>query len=160
MVYPDKRMFQDLGAYAWLGLPYTLMVVLDQWAWELLILLSGFWTVDEQASQIILVTTTSICYMCGLGLDQTACAIVGFQSGANAGPKAKKYYKLIFIVSCWIVMIQASLLYIFQEMWVATFTSNSNMSLIVNNLMILIIGNSIPDSLKGMLKGVIKALEL
>ena len=47
MIYPDRRTFQDLGAYAWLGLPYTLMVVLDQWAWELLILLSGFWTVEE-----------------------------------------------------------------------------------------------------------------
>ena len=47
MVYPDFRMFEDLGAYVWLGLPYTLMVMLDQWAWEFLVLLSGFWTVDE-----------------------------------------------------------------------------------------------------------------
>ena len=50
MVFPDRRTFDDLGAYFWLGLPYALMVMLDQWAWELLILLSGFWTVDEQAS--------------------------------------------------------------------------------------------------------------
>ena len=69
MIYPDARIFKDLGAYFWLGLPYAFMVVLDQWAWELLILLSGFWTVDEQASQIILVTIVSICYMSGLGLD-------------------------------------------------------------------------------------------
>lgn len=122
MVYPDRRIFKDLGAYAWLGLPYTLMVVLDQWAWELLILLSGFWTVDEQASQIILVTITSVCYMCGLGLDQTSCALVGFQIGAGDVPKAKKYYKLLFVVSLWIVLAQAGLLYVFQEAVVATFT--------------------------------------
>lgn len=160
MVYPDMRIFKDLGAYAWLGLPYTLMVVLDQWAWELLILLAGFWTVDEQASQIILVTITSVCYMCGLGLDQTACAIIGFQIGAVDVIKAKKYYALLFIVGLWIVSIQAGFLYCFQEMVVATFTSNNNMQLIVNNLMIIIIVSSIPDSLKGMLKGVIKALGL
>ena len=88
-VMPDKRVFQDLKAYFWLGLPYTLMVVIDQWAWELLILLAGFFTVKEQASQIILVTITSFCYMCGLGLDQTACAIVGFRIGAGQVHKAK-----------------------------------------------------------------------
>lgn len=125
-----------------------------------MILLSGFWTVDEQASQIILVTITSICYMCGLGLDQTSCAIVGFQIGAGDVPKAKKYYKLLFVVSLWIVILQAGSLYVFQEWVVATFTSNGNMQRIVNNLMLLIQLNSIPDSLKGMLKGVIKALAL
>lgn len=44
-VMPDRRVFQDLKAYFWLGLPYTLMVVIDQWAWELLILLAGFFTI-------------------------------------------------------------------------------------------------------------------
>lgn len=98
--------------------------------------------------------------MCGLGLDQTSCAIVGFQIGAGDVPKAKKYYKLLFVVSLWIVILQAGSLYVFQEWVVATFTSNGNMQRIVNNLMLLIQLNSIPDSLKGMLKGVIKALAL
>lgn len=122
MVWPDRRIFKDLGAYFFMGVPYALMIVIDQWAWELLILLSGFWTVNEQASQIILVTITSICYMCGLGLDQTACAIVGFQIGSGDVKKAKKYYKLLFIFSLWVVLGQAGLLYFFRYTVTTIFT--------------------------------------
>lgn len=28
-VRPDRRVFQDLRAYFWLGLPYTFMVIID-----------------------------------------------------------------------------------------------------------------------------------
>lgn len=98
-----------------LGLPYAFMVIIDQWAWEMLMLLCGYWSIEEQASQIILVTITSICYMCGLGLDQAACALVGFQIGANDIAKAKKYYKLLSFVSIWIVSIQATVLFVFQD---------------------------------------------
>ena len=104
-VMPDRRVFQDLKEYFWLGLPYTLMVVIDQWAWEMLVLLAGFFTVKEQASQIILVTITSFCYMCGLGLDQTSCAIIGFRIGAGKVQDAKKYYKLLILTSFCIVVI-------------------------------------------------------
>jgi len=50
MFWPDKRIFEDLGAYFWLGLPSAIMIVLDQWAYEILILLAGIWTVEEQAA--------------------------------------------------------------------------------------------------------------
>lgn len=47
MIWPDRRIFEELGTYFWLGLPFAFMVVLDQWAWELMILLAGVWTVGE-----------------------------------------------------------------------------------------------------------------
>lgn len=57
-------------------------------------------------------------------------------------------------------MIQASTIYIFQEQIVHLFTSESHLADIANKIMYLIIIASIPDSQKGMLKGVIKALVL
>ena len=89
--------------------------------------MAGFWTVNEQAAQIILVTIVSICYMCGLGLDQTSCAFIGFQIGSGNVKKAKKYYKLLFIFSIWIVVIQASALYMFQNWVITVVTSNTNL---------------------------------
>lgn len=50
MFWPDRRVFEELGTYFWLGLPFAFMVVLDQWAWEILVLLAGIWTVGEQAA--------------------------------------------------------------------------------------------------------------
>lgn len=126
----------------------------------MLVLLAGFFTVKEQASQIILVTITSFCYTCGLGLDQTACAIIGFRIGAGKVRQAKEYYKLLICISFLIVMTQASALYILQQQWVAMFTTDQGLQDIVNKTMYLIILASIPDNQKGMLKGVIKALVL
>lgn len=74
---PNKRAFQNLLSYGKMGVPLTFMMMLDQWAWELMVLLSGFFTIYEQAAQIILCSIVGICYMVGMGLDQTACAIIG-----------------------------------------------------------------------------------
>lgn len=52
--------------------------------------------------------------MCGMGLDQTACALVGFQIGAGDIKKAETYYRLLINVGAIIVMLQASLLFLFR----------------------------------------------
>ena len=98
--------------------------------------------------------------MVGLGLDQTSCAIIGYQIGAGNVPKAKKYLKLLFNVGIVIVLLQGTLLYIFRETVIKLFTQDKSMANVVCNLMFIICISSIPDSLKGMMKGVIKALEL
>ena len=77
IIPPDRRTFKDLAEYGKMGIPYTIMIVLDQWVWEFMIILAGLFTVREQTSQIIMMTITTICYQFGMGLDQAACAIIG-----------------------------------------------------------------------------------
>lgn len=60
--------------------------------------------------------------MCGLGLDQTSCAIVGYQIGAGNVPKAKQYLRLLFNVSIFVVFVQGLVLYLFRETVIKVFT--------------------------------------
>jgi MATE family multidrug resistance protein len=45
LVWPDKRIFQDLIGYIKIGAPSTFMVCLDWWAWELNLFFSGYFGV-------------------------------------------------------------------------------------------------------------------
>jgi len=60
--------------------------------------------------------------MCGLGLDQTSCAIIGYQIGAGNTKKARQYLRLLFVIGAVIVFLQGSLLYIFRDLVIRTFT--------------------------------------
>jgi MATE family multidrug resistance protein len=44
---PDSRVFDDMYEYFSIGIPSTIMLCLDWWVWELLILISGYLGVHE-----------------------------------------------------------------------------------------------------------------
>ena len=50
MLPPDRRTFENLREYGRMGIPYTVMIVLDQWVWELMVVLAGLFTVREQTA--------------------------------------------------------------------------------------------------------------
>jgi len=47
--WPDKRMFKDIWPYLKLGVPSSLSICFDWWAFELMTLFSGILGVKEQA---------------------------------------------------------------------------------------------------------------
>jgi MATE family multidrug resistance protein len=69
MVWPDRRIFLGLREYLQIAIPSMLMIFLDWWVWELMILLSGYLSVPEQAAQIVLMNIKSFLYMFGLGME-------------------------------------------------------------------------------------------
>jgi hypothetical protein len=47
MVWPDMRILLGLKEYLQIAIPSMLMIFLDWWVWELMILLSGYLSVPE-----------------------------------------------------------------------------------------------------------------
>jgi multidrug resistance protein, MATE family len=47
IIWPDKRTFTGIFKYLELGIPSTLMLCLDWWAWELMVLISGYFAKEE-----------------------------------------------------------------------------------------------------------------
>ena len=74
---PDRRIFNGLGEYVALAIPMTIMICLDWWVWEFMILLSGYLGVIEQASQIIIMHLVALAYMVSIGFESSSCALVG-----------------------------------------------------------------------------------
>lgn len=53
---PSISLFKNIHSHLMLGLPNLAMVCLEMWVWELMTFLSGFFSILESASQVLLVT--------------------------------------------------------------------------------------------------------
>ena len=78
---PNAAALQDWGSFIQLALPALLTVCSDWWAFELLLFISGYAGVTEQAAFVILVTVTALIFMVPLGLSVTACTLIGNSIG-------------------------------------------------------------------------------
>jgi hypothetical protein len=69
--WPDKRTFQWKGLkdYMRIGGPSIILQVLDQWVFEAILILSGFFGVESQASILILMNIASLCFRVSAGID-------------------------------------------------------------------------------------------
>ena len=74
---PDSKVFRGLNSYFNLALPSTVMLILDWGAFEILVLISGFLGVTEQASCILIMNIVVLAYMVAEGFDTSACTLVG-----------------------------------------------------------------------------------
>jgi MATE family multidrug resistance protein len=81
LIRPDARVFEDLKTYFSIALPSYVMLALDWWVWELMILISGYLGVQEQAATIIIMHIVVISYMFATGFEQAAATLVGQQIG-------------------------------------------------------------------------------
>lgn len=57
----NMQAFQDWSSYLKLGLPGTLMIMLDLWCYEIITLSSGYLKIEATAAQIILGNVMAIC---------------------------------------------------------------------------------------------------
>jgi MATE family multidrug resistance protein len=68
LIMPDSRVFDDLRTFFSIAFPSYVMLALDWWVWELMILISGYLGVQEQAATIIIMNVVVISYMFASGL--------------------------------------------------------------------------------------------
>lgn len=57
----DKNAFREWGPYLRLGIPGTLMIMLDMWCYEIINLESGYLGIEATAAQIILNNIQQLC---------------------------------------------------------------------------------------------------
>lgn len=103
-------------------------------------------------------TITSISYQFGQGLDQTACALIGNLIGAGNPTEANKFYNCLIITACGFTLSNAALLITFQDEIISLFTTDVAIVNITKDSILLVAVCTVPDSIKGMMKGAIKAL--
>lgn len=77
LVCPDRRVFEDSWEFLSIAFPNVLMLCLDWWVFELMIVFSGWLGVKEQATQIIMLNVVSMAYMIAIGLEAASCSIIG-----------------------------------------------------------------------------------
>ena len=134
------------------------MLCLDWWAWELLVLISGYLGVAEQASTIIIQQLVVLAYMTATGFESAASALVGQHIGKGDVAKAKQYYKTISVLVVALLIVVTLIMNTFRVQIVSVFSKDQNLlNLAVGAIWIVSI-NTFPDAFKGMQKGVIRGL--
>jgi len=112
---PNARTFQGLYEYLTLGVPLAMMLCLEWWAFEAMVLMSGYIGVDEQATQIILLNIIGLCFFLALGLQQAATSCIGHEIGVGNVAQAKKFYQVSQQVSACFVGGAALTFYLFHN---------------------------------------------
>mmetsp|Transcript_42311 Transcript_42311/g.64894 ORF Transcript_42311/g.64894 Transcript_42311/m.64894 type:complete len:206 (-) Transcript_42311:19-636(-) len=100
----------------------------------------------------------SLAYMVGIGLEQASCTLVGQQIGKGDVSMARKMYSTFKVNTAIILVVTSSMVFLFKEQLMRAFTSKESVVEVALGVIWLISINTFPDSYKGMLKGIIKAL--
>lgn len=91
---PDHRVFKDLGVYLELGLPIAMMLTMELFVFEAMLLFCGRIDVQTQAAQIIVNSIYVFMFCLGLGIQSAGCTFVGFQIGKGDLKNALEYYRV------------------------------------------------------------------
>ena len=87
----DINCILKLSNYLKYAIPAWLMSTIEMWAFEILIIFSGFWGIKQLAALTIMLSVNTIIFMFALGISFSSTSLVGNNLGANKPIKAKTY---------------------------------------------------------------------
>ena len=79
----DRYALQDWSSYLKIGIPGTLMIMLDMWCYEIINLESGFLRIEATAAAIILNNFQVMLVQVANGISMSASTLVGGAIGEN-----------------------------------------------------------------------------
>ena len=143
-----------------IGLVLATTSILDSWVNNLMGIISGYISVEAQATTVLVGNIIVLNYMLAFGLDSAACTLIGNEVGAGKANEAIKMMHSFNWVSTIAIIFSCVGLYFNKEFLVDALTSNEDLRKATKDVVWLVCISQFPDMFKGMLKGVIKALSL
>jgi MATE family multidrug resistance protein len=95
-----KDALKDWGQFISLGLPGTIMLCSEWWAYEILVLFASMLGTEEVAAQSIILQCASLAFMIPCGLGEATTSLVGNALGARRNELAIRVSKL----SLWMIL--------------------------------------------------------
>jgi putative MATE family efflux protein len=120
----DWRALQEWKEFIVLGLPGTIMLCSEWWAFECLMLLATFLGTPQVAAQAIILQISSIVFMVPLGIGVTCASFVGNAIGAGKVTLAKQIGKLCLGYTGLLNIILGGIILLLGDQFVALFTSD------------------------------------
>jgi Na+-driven multidrug efflux pump len=92
-----------------------MMLCLEWWAFEAMVIMSGYIGVNEQAAQIILLNIVGLMFFLALGLQQAASSNIGHEIGRKNIEKAKLFMNITNKVSVMFIGSAVFSFYVFHR---------------------------------------------
>ena len=95
MHYPNFDSFTNLGSYFYLALPSFLMRCADWWAFESLIIMSGYVGVASNAAFVVIANLSAQLFMVPMAFSSTSVILIGSSLGSANVNQAKRWFRMI-----------------------------------------------------------------
>lgn len=105
-----------------------------------------------------MLNVVSMMYMVAIGLEAASCSIIGQLLGKGDVALAKKFMLTFVYVSSTLLLLNTLIVYLLKDPILACYTSKTELLEIADSVYYFLVIFHYPDAFKGMLKGVIKAL--
>ena len=128
MLCPNKDAFSGWSDYLSISLPATVMLLAEGWAFNVLGIIAGLISVNDQAVNTILLQLIAIMFMVPMGIQSAACAIIGEQIGANKVTLAKEYFRVMCNIVLLLLLLVQSLVFFGRDSIVLVFTKDSEVA--------------------------------
>ena len=156
---PNAAAFRDWGSYMEFAIPSVLTLCSDWWAIEIIVFISGYLGVIQQASFVILVSMGAQLAQVTVGVGKTACMLIGNAIGSQDATLAKRWfnmtllYTLIYCIAIQFVLIPS------RELIAGVFTGEQDVKALVIACMPVVVLKFICDGFQCVLAcGVLPSL--
>ena len=99
LIWPNLDAFRGWGEYFSVGIPSCIMRVAEGSAFQIMMLLSGIISVNDQAVYIIMLGISSLMFTAPTGIQCAASAIIGSSIGGNKVSQARAQFKVMSVVA-------------------------------------------------------------
>jgi MATE family multidrug resistance protein len=149
----DRRALQEWPQFIKLGLPGTVMLCSEWWAFEFLMLLATFLGTPQVAAQAIMLQISSISFMVPLGIGVTCASFVGNAIGAGKVALAQQIGKLCLGYTAVIDTFLAVIILLGGDQFVALFTSDPEVIQVTDSAIPFLSAFVMIDGLQGVASG-------
>lgn len=154
----SKAAFQDLVPLFHLAIPSAVMVCLEYWSFELLVIFSGYLPNPklETSTLAVCLQTSSLMYMIPYGLGAATSTRVSNELGAANAQAAKRAVSVSLCLAAVEGFTVAVFLFSGRHRWGWLFTSEAEVAEYVSRVMPMLAGLAFFDAVQGVLAGVVR----
>jgi multidrug resistance protein, MATE family len=127
--------FRNWGCYLKIGIPSAFMVCFEWWAFEILVVFSGYISIPALASEVIIVNIVSFVFMMPLGISYAASSLTGYYVGQGKVKLAKRFAFLTILLNMILSALIILLMTVYKDFLAHLFSEDPEIIKIVQDLM-------------------------
>ncbi|GLJ11096.1 hypothetical protein SUGI_0142880 [Cryptomeria japonica] len=150
-----REALHDIKDFLKLAIPSSLMICLEFWSFEMLILLSGLLPNPKLETSVlsICLNTSALSYMVPSGFAAAASTQVSNELGARRSQAARLVVYVVFFMTIMEALIVGCLLFSIRNVWGYAYNNEKEVIDYVASMIPLLAAGSILDAIQGALSG-------
>nr|XP_043620729.1 protein DETOXIFICATION 16-like [Erigeron canadensis] len=154
----SKEAFRDIQTFLKLAVPSAVMVCLEIWSFEMMVLLSGLLPNPQLETSVLSISlnTCSIIYMIPLGLSCATSVRVSNELGAGRAKAALLAIRVSMVLVVTEGIVGASIMILGRKLWGYCYSNEEEVVSYIAQMMFLLAGGHVVDGIQSVLSGAVR----